>query len=141
MEEYFSFTNEKREEIIEKIKEILLIEEDIIFAYLFGSFLDRLFFRDIDVGVYLRNIEKNKVLETEFYLSEKIAKNCDLSLDLIDVKILNFAPNPFLNSVFKYGRLLFSRDDKLLTDMIEESSLEAIANEHISYQSLKDLIP
>jgi len=39
MKEYYFFKQNRREEIIEKIRNTLLEEQRIVFAYLFGSFL------------------------------------------------------------------------------------------------------
>ncbi|MGB9682492.1 MAG: nucleotidyltransferase domain-containing protein [bacterium] len=77
---------------MKRLKILLLRESDIVFAYLFGSFLDGLSFRDIDIGIYLNNIKEEEV-----------------PIDIIDVKVLNFAPNSFLNSIFKYGRLILPK--------------------------------
>ncbi len=141
MKEYFSMKPKKRKKVVKRIKKTLQQQKEIIFSYLFGSFLDNLTFRDIDVGVYLKEINKEEVFDYELKLAERISNNCDVPFDIIEVKVFNFAPNPFLNSVFREGKLLFSRDNKLLTDMIEKSSLESIANEYIAKQSLKELVP
>jgi hypothetical protein len=141
MKEYHSMNQNRREEIIEKIKITLLKDNRVIFAYLFGSFLDGLSFRDIDIGIYLKNIKSENSSSYEIYLSKKISNNCRVPFDIIDIKVLNFVPNSFLNSIFKYGKLLFTKDEELLSNLIEKTSLEAITNESISYQSLKELIP
>jgi predicted nucleotidyltransferase len=44
MKEYHSMNQNRREEIIEKFKITLLKDNRVIFAYLFGSFLDGLSF-------------------------------------------------------------------------------------------------
>jgi len=77
----------------------------------------------------------------EIELSRKISKVIEMPFDIIEVKILNFAPESFLNNIFKNGKLLFSRNDELLTDLIEQSSIHALFNEYIREQSLKELVP
>ena len=62
-------------------------------------------------------------------MAEKISKKCELSIDIIDAKILNFTPSHFLNNVFKNGTVLLSKNEKLLSSIIEETSLTAVANE------------
>jgi predicted nucleotidyltransferase len=141
MKEYLSFVPNKRLEIIKQIKKTLLREEDVVFAFIFGSFLDAPSFRDVDIGIYAQDGKKEKAFDKEMELAKKIADVCDLPFDIFEIKILNFAPNNFLNNIFSRGKLLFSRDDKILSDLIEKSSLEAIANEYIAYQSLKELVP
>jgi hypothetical protein len=141
MEDYLCIPFNKREEIIEKIKQVLLEKKGLVFAFVFGSFLDAPSFRDIDVGIYVNNIKEKEIFDYELELSKKIAAKCGLSFDVFEVKVLNFAPGSFLNNVFKNGRMLFSRNKQMLSDMIEYTSLDAIANEYISLQSLRDLVP
>lgn len=143
MKEYLSIPLNKRQEIIDKIKFSLLEEESVIFTYIFGSFLSAPSFRDIDIGIYVEgSIKKQKdIFDYELELSKKIARACELSFDIFEVKILNSAPSYFLNNIFKNGKLLFSKNDEILSSLIEDSSLDAIANEYIAYQSLKELIP
>lgn len=141
MNEYLSLGPEKRQEIAEKIKKVLLQEKNLVFVSVFGSFLDATSFRDIDIGIYTENIKESEIFDYELKLSKKIAEECGLPFDIFEIKVLNFAPNSFLNNVFNRGQLLFCRDYQLLSDMIENTSLDALANEYIAYQSLKELVP
>lgn len=141
MDEYLSFEQNKRAEIKGKIKHVFLKEKGVAFSFIFGSFLDSPSFRDIDIAVYLDKIEKKDIFDYENGLGEKIAKECGLTFDIFEVKILNFAPSHFLNNVFNRGEMLFCRNEKLLSDLIENTSLDALANEYIAYQSLKELVP
>ncbi|HCI04761.1 TPA: nucleotidyltransferase [Patescibacteria group bacterium] len=140
-EEYLSISQNDRQKIMDGIKIILSEDERIIFTYIFGSFLGSPSFRDIDVGVYFNKIVKEEVFDEEIRLSEKIAKKCGLSMDDIDVKILNFAPSAFLNNVFRTGEVLFAKNNDLLSRVVENVSLDAVANEYISLLSLKELVP
>lgn len=139
--EYLSMSQNDRQKIAEKINKVLNSEKEIVFAYIFGSFLDSPSFRDIDVGIYIDNIAKENVFDKELEMAKKISEACDLLIDYIDVKILNFAPGHFLNNIFKNGTLMFSKKEKLLSDAIEETSLSAVANEYFAYQSLRELVP
>ena len=141
MKDYLSIPLNKRDEIIAKIKHVLLEEKGIVFAFVFGSFLDAPSFRDIDIGIYANDIKRDYVFDYELDLSKKIADKCDLPFDIFEPKVLNFAPSAFLNNIFKNGKLLFSKNKQLLSKTIENTSLEVIANERIAYQSLRDLVP
>ena len=143
MKEYLSIPFQERQEIIQQIKQAFLKERDVIFAFVFGSFLDAPSFRDIDIGIYMKDYKKSpgEVFDDELRFSIMAAETCGLSFSLIEVKILNFAPSNLLNNIFKSGQILFSRDENFLTDIIENTSLDAIANEHIAQQSLCELIP
>lgn len=141
MDEYLSFDQNKRDEIKEKIKQTLLKEKSVVFAFIFGSFLDSPSFRDIDIAVYLDKIDKKDIFNYENDLGEKIAKECGLPFDIFEVKVLNFAPSHFLNNVFNRGEIIFCKDEKILSNLIESTSLDALANEYVAYQSLKELVP
>lgn len=141
MKEYYSINPKKREKIAEEIKKILSEKKEVVFAVAFGSFLFAPAFRDIDIGIYFENIEKEDVFEREVDIAGEIAKICNLPIDVIEIKILNFAPDSFMANVFSQGKFIFIRDGKMLADLIEKISLTAIANEYISYQSLKELVP
>lgn len=141
MKEYHSMSSEEKDKIADKIKEILAEKGEVVFAVAYGSFLSSPSFRDIDIGIYLKSVKKEDILSYEAEIAGKIAEACNLPIDIIEITILNFAPVSFLANIFSTGRIVFSRDQKILTDLIEKSSLEAIANECIAAQSLKELIP
>lgn len=141
MSEYKNIKKEDREKMKQDIEKILTQQEEVVFAYLYGSFLDSPCFRDIDIGVYVSDIKKENVSDYELELSRKLAAVVGFSFDVFEVKVLNFAPYSFLNNIFSRGEVLLSRDEKLLSDLIEKTSLFAISNEHIANQSLKELIP
>ncbi len=141
MGEYLSFKPKKRQEITKKIKQIISKRKEIVFAFVFGSFLDSPSFRDIDIGVYVKDFKKDKIFDYELELSKIIANACNLPFDIIEVKVLNLTPNSFLNNIFSRGKMLFSKNDQFLSNIIENTSLEAVANEYIAYQSLKELVP
>ena len=140
MKEFLSMKDGEKEKLVRRIKDVLSSYKEISFAYLFGSFTDSSTFRDIDIGIYLYNIKREEVFDFEFRVSEKISEAIGIDIEYIDVRVLNFAPYPFLNSIFKDGKLLFARDMDFLTDLIEETSLDAIANEYISEESLRELM-
>jgi predicted nucleotidyltransferase len=140
MSEYYSIDTKKREEIAKKIKRTLQKENDVVFVFLFGSFLNAPSFRDIDVGVYMKDIRKENDSNLEVELAEKISKEINLPIDIIEVHILNFAPISFLNNVFSRGKMLFTKDGEFMSGLIEKSSLSAVVNEHIANQSLKELM-
>lgn len=140
MSKLIKLNEDKKHKIENNIKEILLKDENIIFAYIYGSFVNEDLFRDIDIGIYLKDIEEKKVFDYEFEISYEISEKLNIDIEIVDVRVLNFAPFNFLNSVFRTGKPLFSRDEVFLTDLIEKVSLFAIYNEHISNLSLKELL-
>lgn len=141
MEKHSLNSFRERKVLMEKIKRIFTKKEEVVFVIVFGSFLTAPSFRDIDLGIYVRQPKKNKASHYETEIAYEISKVCKLPVDIIDIKLLNFAPSSFLANIFSQGKIIFFRNKKILSDLIEKSSLEAIANEYISIQSLKELIP
>jgi len=111
---YFLSRKEKQKiEII--LRDILERKEEIIFAYIFGSFLDDLFFRDIDVGVYLKNISRKEAFNYELELGCEIESKIKIPVDL---KIINFAPLYFQFHILQ-GKILFVKDEELWANFLD----------------------
>lgn len=136
MKEYFCLEDRKREKILRKITSILRKRKEIIFAFCHGTFLlEGVSFRDIDIALYLKKSQRDL-----FEYQQKIAELLEKEIKYpVDVKVLNSAPFYFLNNVFRLGRLLFTRDSLFLSNLIEKTSREAMANYNFSLQSFKDL--
>ena len=112
--------------LLEIIKEILRADGRIVFAYAFGSFTTEETFRDIDIGIFIRNSGGNPlVISSDFktQISRRAKKEgLRIAADKFDVRILNDAPFTFLKRVFQEGILLLDLDPELRTDMIESVS-------------------
>lgn len=112
-----------RERVIAAVKNILEQDQRLVFAYIFGSFVRGEAFRDVDVGVYLRDAAENP-FGVSFDVKERISRSLrssgiDAEADLFDVKILNDAPFTFLKRVFVEGILLLDREPDRRTDLVE----------------------
>jgi len=98
--------NEKRR-LIWKIRDILINESDVLFAYLHGSFISQEEFNDIDIALYLDEKIMKEIRPIDFEIT--LALELEKSLRMpVDIKLLNFAPLGFRYHV-SYGHLLFSR--------------------------------
>jgi hypothetical protein len=97
--------------LIERLREALGREEDILFAYLYGSAVydPDLFMGDIDVAVYLKAADMKQYIRKEEELTPFLASK--LHTDEIDLRILNGLPLVLKYSILKDGKLLFSRDE------------------------------
>jgi predicted nucleotidyltransferase len=97
--------------MIEKIKKVLEKHKEIVFSYLFGSFAKGLERKgsDVDIGIFLRKDYK----KSAFYESE-IALEIERKTGIrnVEVIVLNDKPLRFINQVLRYGKLIFSRDEK-----------------------------
>jgi predicted nucleotidyltransferase len=104
-------TANDRQEIIDKIREIISRFDDVDIAYIFGSFLERDKFGDIDVAVVL-----SKKLDPygRFKFAMKIARELEKGVKPrfeFDVKILNYSPVEFQREVLKKGKVVFLRNE------------------------------
>ena len=87
----------------------------VAFAYVYGSFAEARPFRDIDIGVYCSGTDPSPDL------AEALAHTLTTALRIpVDVRVVNDAPVSFLFHVLR-GELLFSREDELLSTVIENT--------------------
>ncbi|MEJ5378513.1 MAG: nucleotidyltransferase domain-containing protein [bacterium] len=97
--------------LFQSIKEALVHEDDVLFAYLFGSAArgDTTPQSDIDIAVYLRPSTTEQYLKREADLTGTLISA--LRTAEIDLRILNALPLVFQHEILKGGTLLFCRDD------------------------------
>jgi hypothetical protein len=79
--------------------------------------------------------------------NDTFAYEMDLSTELtltlhvpVDIKVLNEAPIGFQHAVFRFGKVLFARDDIVLSDHIERISREYLDFSHHLTAYLEALI-
>jgi predicted nucleotidyltransferase len=116
---YFQISESDKKIIMEKLRYSLEKRPNLLFAYVYGSFVMADKFRDIDIAVYLKQIPSTPLhveLELETELGN-IIKNY-----LVDVRILNNAPLSFRYNVIKSGKPIVVVDDDARTDF-EEATL------------------
>jgi uncharacterized protein len=96
-----------KEKIVEIVKQELQKHDEIVFAYLHGSFAEKDTFHDIDIAVFLKELPESKLgyeLELETKLIQVIGR-------IVDVRILNNVPISLRYHVIKKGLPLLIRDD------------------------------
>jgi predicted nucleotidyltransferase len=112
-----------REKLLKLLREVLAKDERVIFAYIYGSFVKEQSFRDIDIGIYIKDSEENPLVispDIKTQLSRVVKReSMGFTADQFDVQIINHAPFTFLKRVFKEGILLLDRDPELRTDLVE----------------------
>ncbi|MEQ9714074.1 MAG: type VII toxin-antitoxin system MntA family adenylyltransferase antitoxin [Candidatus Asgardarchaeia archaeon] len=113
---YYTLSQEERIKIEKKIKDILSHDENIIFAFIHGSFISGNPFRDIDIAVFLKD-EKDAFSYVTRY-SAKIEIEIKYPIDL---HVLNEAPLTFQYHAITKGKLLLSRDELTLDLFIERT--------------------
>ena len=105
-----------KNQTLERIHNLLKIFEEIDLGYVFGSFLERDDFHDIDIAIHL---SKELPAYKRFKLSQKIA-GC-LEKEVVpgvefDVRILNYAPVYFQYEVISKGIVVLERDQDMRVD-------------------------
>jgi predicted nucleotidyltransferase len=130
----YAITAEQRKQVVRRITESLRVHPSIVFAYLYGSVLDGDQVHDVDIGLYL---EKDGIARTRTLVDQLTSQlTADLHVPL-DIRVLNSAPVTFLYHVFR-GELLFSRNDELLTSLLEEVARRYLDLAPLLRQATKD---
>jgi uncharacterized protein len=93
-----------KEKIIEELTKTLKGDSNVLFAFLYGSILDKEKFRDVDVGIYF-----GKVPEGMDFLVYTVNLTDRINYD-VDVIVLNKASAFMRNRVLRDGMQLFISD-------------------------------
>lgn len=125
--------------MIVKIKEVVELHPEIIAAYLYGSYVKGMETKESDVDVALLLSEQfTQSALYPFRIAGEIEKKLTRK---VDIRILNGASPSFLNQVFKYGKLVYSRDEKKRVSF-EVQALRAyldIKPLHLEYNRIRRL--
>ncbi len=107
-----------KEPLYRAIESKLLEREEIVFAYLLGSFIERENFRDIDIAVFLMpGMLPRSYFDYEADLADDIMTTLPKRIP-VDVKILNDTNVVFQYNVIK-GRLIKDMDPDVRCRKIE----------------------
>lgn len=115
MPRLYKVDSAKRSSLLEELRAEVMREPEVVFAYGYGSFLESEAFHDVDVGVCLVTDEPEKATVKALALAQRLTARVGFP---VDVRILNQAPASFVFHVLR-GRLIFSRDDDRLAEVIE----------------------
>lgn len=98
-------------DVIRKCKDILAQYENIVFAYIFGSYVQGKMRKDSDIDIAIYTEEK---MDVDTYLEIKLilTEACKREVDLV---ILNDATPLLKYEIYKNNILLFSRDKTIET--------------------------
>ena len=104
-----------RKGILEQLEDYLSSREEVLFAYLHGSFAEGGKFRDVDVGIYTKEAVKAYTYESD--LSHALSQCTGYP---VEIRVINEAPVAFQMAVLRNGKVLVDRDEDLRTDFIED---------------------
>lgn len=106
----------QRNLVARALETALASDEDVVFAFLHGSFVLDVPFRDVDVAVFFAPGVAHPD-ERSLTLAERLSALVHLP---VDVLALNAAPLSFRFHAVR-GRLLTARDEMLLADVLEDT--------------------
>ncbi len=104
MKKKIKLNRDKKEEVVSKIKEYLNKREEVLFAYIFGSFVRSDEFSDIDIALY---VDGERSLKYEFEIEDDLETMLKIP---VDVRIINNAPVSFSYGVLRDGLLIKDND-------------------------------
>jgi predicted nucleotidyltransferase len=104
-----------RDRLIAHLEAALSCRTDVVFGLIFGSFVDRDAFRDVDLGIWTTESAGPCV---DVDLAAVLSGELDLP---IDVRRLNDASVPFLFHALR-GRAIAVRDERRLADLMERTA-------------------
>ena len=134
MKKLYRADHNARAAVVHQLTEMLIGEENIAFAYLYGSFLDADGFHDVDLGVYLRRSELNEDIQYGLDLGARLADRIPFP---IDVRVINHAPMSFVYHMLR-GRPIYVRDEDVMTDLMERVAHRYYDMESLLRQSTRD---
>jgi len=113
----YQLSVEEKEQIMQRLAVLMKNQEQVIFAYIYGSFTEDIPFHDIDVGVYVKDIKKEEASSYALELSQTLYATLKIQAD---VRVVNFAPVSFLYYVIR-GRLILERDENIRVQIVEDT--------------------
>ena len=110
----FRLDQKKKSSLIREIVEALDSRKEILFAYIYGSFLEEAYFRDIDIAIYVGDIKQKTYFDYEESLEMDLKKRLSIKMP-VDVRLINRSPISFKYHVLK-GRLIVNHNDEKRVD-------------------------
>jgi len=131
-----SWSAEKKILTHEKLSRLLMQEPSVVFAYLFGSFLESSSFRDLDLALFVDPTVIPNLVSFEQNLGTKLELSIRLPVDLV---LLNEAPLSLKFHITK-GHLLFSQDENVRLQFLERTWIQYWDFQHIRRQMMWQIL-
>jgi predicted nucleotidyltransferase len=106
---YYSYTKQEKSEIISRISEFFKSEENVLLAYIYGSFIHAQTVQDVDLGIVCK---EDKILPATypFTLSNRMEEYIKPYKLEVDIKLLNEMPSWFRFNILKKGLCIYNKD-------------------------------
>lgn len=132
----YKITPKEQREIIDGIYAVAIKESQILFGFLYGSFLSELSFRDIDLGVFVRDLDTSSYWDYECKISQQIEDAIPSSFP-VETKVINNAPLSFCFNVIR-GKLLFTRDEDLLLAFVTRTAKKYLDSAPLIHKYMRE---
>jgi predicted nucleotidyltransferase len=136
---YFRMSPAEKQQAVETIKNALMPKEEIKVAFVYGSFNDEssesnLPFHDIDVGVYVTDMDEKESVYYGLEVSEELSSLVNVS---VDVRVMNFAPVTFLFHVIR-GQLIVDKDEDARCALMEDVTRRYLDMKPLLHRAIKE---
>lgn len=121
----YYLSHENKNNVVTLLTDNLKDHAELDFAYIHGSFLSEKEFGDIDIAVYLKDVDfrKESVIKFEIDMEIKLEKITGYP---VDVRVINNSPLSFCYNALKSGKLLFAKNEDNQTDFVERTIIAYI---------------
>jgi predicted nucleotidyltransferase len=127
----------QKEMVIKNIREILKkVEPEVISAYIFGSFVRKDKFSDIDLALLFKT-QIDKPLDFEIALEIILEDSIGYPFD---VRVLNGAPPSFCQVVFRNGKLIVDSKPNFRSDFTGNILKQYFDFHHFRQRYLREVI-
>ncbi len=131
----YTISGELKDRIRAAISDTTQKDENISFAYIYGSFTDMsLPFHDIDLGVFFAGKNLPEMSQTAIALAVDLSKKTAFP---VDVRVLNNAPVSFVYNVLK-GELICERNQDIRCKVMENTVRSYLDMQPILYRAMKE---
>lgn len=127
----------EKEVLIGKISDILKTKDDLIFAYIFGSFVLEDLFKDIDIGIFISSRRVASPLKLELEMEGELEDAIHIP---VDVRIINNAPLSFVYNVLKGGILIVDNNQSIRSDFAGLIYKKYFDFRHLRNEYLREII-
>jgi len=119
---YFYADKCEREGILNKIRDMLMREDKVLLAIVFGSFITLESFRDIDVAIYGPDTSLNYIAK----LGAKLELELGIPVDIVPLTELD---PYFKRSILTRGRVILEKVPGIYEALLREAEDEIVAAE------------
>ncbi|MDL1959205.1 MAG: nucleotidyltransferase domain-containing protein [Deltaproteobacteria bacterium] len=107
---------------------------EVIFAYVYGSFLEDIPCHDIDLGVYVTGVKRAKTILHGVDLAGSFSRELGIP---VDVRILNYAPNSFVYRVIR-GKLILDNNPEVRSRVVEETIKHYLDLKPLRFRAIRE---